>query len=195
MRLDKEQVIEHLLAEKVLAIPTDTVYGLAAVLSEKAIKALIEIKERPPEKPFVVQVDSVEKIKALLEQDLPDFEKLSARFWPGPLTIVLPIKKGSLYSYQDRAAFRIPARQDLLEILEKTGPLAVPSANRSGQAPARSAKEVEAIFGPHFPLFDGGSCLNPIPSSIISYQEKNKSWQLLRKGILSEEEIFSALKT
>ena len=195
MRLKKKEVIERLLNEQVVALPTDTVYGLAAILSDNAMEALIKIKERPPEKPFVVQLPSVELIRPLLPKKVPGFEELAAAFWPGTLTVVLPIIAGCLPHYHEQAAFRVPAKPVLLEILEKTGPLAVPSANKSGQSAATCAEDVESAFGSDFPLLDDGPSTSSLPSSIVAYSEKDgqAQWKLLRKGVLSEKEIFSVL--
>ena len=113
------------------------------------------------------------------------------KFWPGALTTIFPIASGLVPEIAlaggDCCGFRIPDHELTRELLRKTGPILAPSANPSSMDPALTADEVEEYFGADFPVLDGGRCKGAVPSTIIKYH--NESWELLREGTISAEDI------
>lgn len=129
------RAVEVLRAESVVAFPTETVYGLGAdAFSARAIGEVYRLKNRPSWNPLIVHVANVEAARALTESWPSLANELAARFWPGPLTLVLPRARhlAGVGAENDTIAIRIPAHEVALRLLEASGlPLAAPSANRS----------------------------------------------------------------
>lgn len=134
---------------QVVAIPTDTVYGLAARLADpRAIDALFAVKQRPMSMPIAVLCADAAAARALASAWPDAAMRLAARFWPGPLTIVVSadeLLEASLHS-QRGVAVRVPDDEVCRSLLERCGPLAVTSANRHGAPPAASPSEVTEAF-------------------------------------------------
>lgn len=179
--------------EEIIAIPTETVYGLAGnIYSEKAIKKIFETKQRPFFNPLIVHIDSVEKLIDLIEELPEKANQLAASFWPGSLTLVLK-KKDSVSNLitggKDTVAVRIPNHPLILELLAKLDfPLAAPSANPFGSISPTSASHVANYFPESLPMvLDGGACTNGIESTIIGFE--NEEPVLYRLGAISKEEI------
>ena len=155
----------ELLAEgRVVGVPTDTVYGLAAHLS--AQRALFEVKGRPPEKAIAVLVGSVADA---LEMAVfpPAARELAEAHWPGPLTLVLSYRGSKADSGPKTVGLRMPDHPVALELLNLCGPLAVTSANRSGDSPAHSHLEAQDIFGDRIELYLPGVCPGGVASTVI----------------------------
>jgi L-threonylcarbamoyladenylate synthase len=198
MRIDLDRAAA-LLKSGVVAIPTETVYGLAASLhSPAAIEQLFVLKGRPRKNPLIIHVASLAEVKELATALPPDFEKLAA-LWPGPLTLILKADT-KLIPSQVRAglptaAFRIPALPLARELLKKTGPLVAPSANLSGRPSSTEPKHVEEDFGKSFPVLDGGPCQKGLESTILSYggPEAHPAWRILRQGALPLETLTQVL--
>ena len=158
----------------VAAVPTETVYGLAADgRNAGAVRKLYEVKGRPPQKPVSLLVPGLEACEELCEELPPDAVKLAEAFWPGPLTIV--VKKSAavpdiVTAGGDTVGLRCPLHSLTLQLLrEFGGPLATPSANLSGMPSPKSASEVLGALGGRIPyILDGGPCAVGIesPSSI-----------------------------
>ncbi|MDB6081128.1 MAG: Sua5/YciO/YrdC/YwlC family protein, partial [Chlamydiia bacterium] len=171
---------------------TETVYGLAAHLtSESAIKKIFEIKNRPASNPLIIHIQNqAECIKYLTEIPI-DFKVLTDAFWPGPLTLVMPIKEELIPAIARAnlatAGFRVPCHPIAQQLLAKISPLVAPSANLSGKPSATRSDHVEKDFGIDFPLLDGGACSHGVESTILIYQEKR--WYLARKGAISKEAL------
>ncbi len=155
----------QLLAEgRVVGIPTDTVYGLAAHLP--AQRALFEVKGRPPEKAIAVLVGSV--ADALQMAVFPPVARqLADAHWPGPLTLVLTSRGSAVNSGPETVGLRMPDHPVALELLNLCGPLAVTSANRSGDSPAHSHREAQDIFGDRIELYLPGECPGGVASTVI----------------------------
>lgn len=186
MRLLLEEAAETLLQGGVVAVPTETVYGLAASLaSSKAIEEVFALKKRPGNNPLIIHIGRKEQLRELVESFPPGFELLAEAFWPGPLTLVLPVRESAVPERAraglPTAAFRMPAHPIALELLKKTGPLLMPSANLSGRPSATAPEHVEQDFGTAFPVLDGGVCLQGVESTILIYQE---GWKIGRLGAL-----------
>lgn len=191
------EVVEQLKAGQLVAIPTETVYGLAAnALDPKAVSKIFSLKERPIDHPLIVHVSNLNQAKSLVSFFPEKAEILAKKFWPGPLTLVLKkndqvpdLTTGGMQS----VAIRIPNHASTLSILEQCGfPLAAPSANPFGRISPTTALHVEESFGPRSPLtFDGGPCSVGVESTIISFLDQEPC--ILRLGGLAVEEIEKSI--
>lgn len=184
---------EFLLRGEVVAVPTETVYGLAGnALDEKAVLSIFEIKNRPSFDPLIVHTDSLEKVKTFVS-DLPEkAEKLAEHFWPGPLTLLLQKKTivpDLVTSGLDTVAVRIPDHPLILELLRDLDfPLAAPSANPFGYISPTTAAHVNAQLGDKIPyILDGGECEIGIESTIVGFE--NDDVIIYRLGGLAIDEI------
>jgi L-threonylcarbamoyladenylate synthase len=181
-----------------VALPTETVYGLAARAdSEEAIAALYRTKGRPDFNPLIVHVASMEDAERLARFD-ERARRLAARFWPGPLTMVLLLREGAPVAPAVTAglptiALRMPAHPVMRAVLEQTrAPLAAPSANRSGGVSPTGAAHVRESFGEDAPMvLDGGACERGLESTIVALRDGG--WQLLRPGPIGEREVAELL--
>jgi len=182
-----------------VALPTETVYGLAGRAdSEAAIAAIFRAKGRPDFNPLIVHVASLEQAERLAVFDERAL-RLAARFWPGPLTVVLPLREAAPVAPAVTAglptiALRMPAHPLMRAVLEQAGvPLAAPSANRSGAVSPTMAAHVGASFGEAGPpVLDGGPCEQGLESTIVALREGG-GWQLLRPGPIGESAVAEVL--
>lgn len=196
MRISIQQAQDLLNKGDVVALPTETVYGLGASIKHPAaIHTIFVLKGRPSNNPLIIHISDkseIEKFGAVRDES---FEKLVDAFWPGPLTIVLPVEKGLIAAEAlaglSTAAFRMPGHQDVLEVLKGTGPLVMPSANLSGRPSATEIKHVESDFGRDFPVVDGGACQKGLESTVVIMQ--GGKWVIIREGILSAEAFMDVL--
>lgn len=195
MRISLNEAVEFIKKGKVVAIPTETVYGLAASIQfEEAIEEIFLLKGRPNTNPLIVHLPYFQALNeyCIIE---PHLQKLADAFWPGPLTIVLEATLNKIPSIAraglSTVAFRVPAHPLTKQLLCETGPLVAPSANLSGRPSSTSVEHVEQDFGNHFPVLDGGICQEGLESTIITYQEGQ--WKIIRKGALSAEEFVKIL--
>lgn len=177
-------------------MPTETVYGLAgSIESRAAIAAIFSLKKRPPQNPLIVHVAEASEILRFSKTFPPFFKELADAFWPGPLTLVIPVEPASILP-EIRAelftqAFRIPAHPLARELLFRVGPLIAPSANLSGRPSAVSRAHVESDFGSDFPVLDGGECQKGVESTILIWSEEK--WRLGRLGAIAAEAFISLL--
>lgn len=178
---------------KVVAIPTETVYGLAAnIFNPKAVARVFEIKGRPLSHPLIVHVPEISKIQELVAQFPDKARTLAEAFWPGPLTMVL--RKSSLVpdivtGGLRTVAIRIPNHPVILEILRLCEvPLAAPSANPFGTLSPTCAEHVREMLGTEIDLIvDGGPCSVGVESTIVGFHDDIAT--LLRPGGLAIESI------
>ncbi len=183
---------------EIVAVPTETVYGLAVdAANEEAVQALYEAKGRPEDKPFVLQFGSVAAALAWGSFDGPA-ARLAERFWPGPLTLIVPkpteAKLASrVTSGGTTIGIRIPDNETALALLRAAGrPLAITSANLSGEPGARSAAEIPSPLKARLGLvLDGGDCPIGVASTVVD--TTGSSLRILRQGTLSASEIEKAL--
>jgi L-threonylcarbamoyladenylate synthase len=181
-----------------VALPTETVYGLAARAdSEEAIAAIYRAKARPEFNPLIVHVTGLEQAGRLAELGARA-RLLAERFWPGPLTMVLPLRDGAPVAAAVTAglptiALRMPAHRLMQAVLrEAEVPLAAPSANRSGSVSPTSAAHVVASFADAAPpVLDGGACERGLESTIVALREGG--WQLLRPGPIAQSAVAAVL--
>ncbi|MEI6417659.1 MAG: L-threonylcarbamoyladenylate synthase, partial [Sphingomonadales bacterium] len=156
-----------------VAVPTETVYGLAARADDGAAVARIyAAKGRPSFNPLIVHVTGVEQAATLVEIS-PLAARLMAAFWPGPLTLVLPLRPGApvaglVTAGLDTLALRCPAHAVMQALIAAVGPLAAPSANASGRISPTRAAHVAASLGDAVGLIlDGGACAAGVESTIV----------------------------
>ena len=182
----------------VVALPTETVYGLAARIdNEAALKDIFKIKERPFFDPLIVHVHSIEQAKEYCVWN-EWAEILAKNFWPGPLTLVLTKKDNVntlITSGLDTVGLRCPKHPLTLNILKTIDvPLAAPSANKFGKTSPTTAEHVKVSL-PGVPVVEGGSCDVGIESTIISIQTQPQiSIELLRPGMVQWSEIQQSFK-
>jgi L-threonylcarbamoyladenylate synthase len=185
-------------AGRLVAVPTETVYGLAARAdSAEAVAGIYRAKGRPDFNPLIVHVPGVTEAEALAHLD-GRARALAAAFWPGPLTLVQPKRDeaplaAAVTAGLPTVALRSPAHPAMRAVLEATGlPLAAPSANRSGGVSPTSAAHVAASLGGKVNLIlDGGTCAQGIESTILALRESG--WQILRPGPITEAQISAVL--
>lgn len=193
MRISLEQAIAELKQGEVVAIPTETVYGLAAdATNDTALKKIFAIKQRPADHPLIVHISDISQVTDWVTV-FPDVAiRLAKAFWPGPLTLVLPAKSHVsrvVRGDEPTVALRVPSHPLALALLKQSGlNVAAPSANLFTQLSPTTAQHVEAGLGEAMPVLDGGACNVGIESTIVSVAA-NGQWQLLRPGMISEEEI------
>lgn len=191
--------VQRLREGGLVALPTETVYGLAARGdSAEAVAAIYRTKGRPDFNPLIVHVADIDMAKSIARFDARA-EALAARFWPGPLTLVLPLIEGAAIAPAVTAglstiALRQPAHPLARRVLEKLHlPLAAPSANRSnGVSPTSAAHVLQSLGDRAPPVLDGGSCQAGLESTIIALR-RNGEWSLLRPGPVTAADLQSVL--
>ena len=157
---------------RLVVLPTDTVYGVAAdAFNANAVKRLLEAKGRGRQSPPPVLVPDVATLRAIAAEVPEPIERLVEAFWPGGLTIVLPAQPSlswDLGDTQGTVAVRMPAQRVALEILEETGPLAVSSANLTGQLAATTAQQAFDMLGESVEVYlDAGEPEGGVASTIL----------------------------
>ena len=194
---DIAKAIEILNNEDVVAIPTETVYGLAGnIFSEKAIRKIFEVKQRPLFNPLIVHIYSVDQLKDIVSEFPKEAQLLAKAFWPGSLTLILK-KKSSIPDLitagKDSVAVRIPNHPVTLSLLKQLSfPLAAPSANPFNRISPTNALHVEDYFKNSIKMvLEGGECKNGIESTIIGFE--NSEPILYRLGAISIEEIENVI--
>ncbi len=188
-----EKAAEFLRQEDVVAIPTETVYGLAGnAYSEKAIKRIYEVKNRPFFNPLIVHIKSIDELPKIATNIPPMAYELAKTFWPGPLTMVLdkqPSIPELVTGGKSTVAVRLPAHPLTLELLNHLDfPLVAPSANPFNYLSPTSAQHVKDQLGDKIPyILDGGDCEKGVESTIIGF--KGNEPILYRLGAISMEDI------
>ena len=187
------RAVALLKAGRPVALPTETVYGLAAVAADGAAVARVyAAKGRPGFNPLIVHVADVAQAATLVEIG-PVAAALMARFWPGPLTMVLPLREGApvaglVTAGLSTLAVRCPAHGVMQAVIAAVGPLAAPSANASGRLSATCAAHVAASLGGRISLIlDGGPCMGGIESTIVGVD--GTAVTLLRPGAVAAEAL------
>lgn len=193
----KIKVAARLILEgKLVAFPTETVYGLGAdALNEEAVKRIFEAKGRPADNPLIVHIADFNDLKKLAREVPKEAKLLAERFWPGPLTIVLPKKDevplvttGGL----DTVAVRMPAHEIALALIRASTPVAAPSANISGKpSPTLAEHVVDDFYGRIEAIIDGGPTKVGVESTVIDLSSERPT--LLRPGGLPLEEIEAVI--
>ncbi|HEY61002.1 MAG TPA: threonylcarbamoyl-AMP synthase [Anaerolineae bacterium] len=180
---------------KVIAIPTDTVYGIACLVDNtEAIKRIYEIKGREKTKALPVLIGEYDQLLCIAEELNTCAQKLAKKFWPGALTLIISRnpKLPNILSPYATIGVRMPEHDWLRKLINQSGPLAATSANLSGTSNPRKASEVlDQLEAKIEIIMDGGTCRKGIPSTIVDCTgEKVK---ILRQGGLLEDAILSCL--
>jgi L-threonylcarbamoyladenylate synthase len=193
-----ERAARLLCAGRLVAFPTETVYGLgAAATSERAVAAIFSAKGRPRFNPLIVHIPGLAEAEELAEFDARA-RRIATRFWPGPLSLVLPRRGDSGLSLLasaglDTVALRAPAHPVAQTLLRASGlPIAAPSANRSGRVSPTEAAHVAAELGDQVALIlDGGRTLVGVESTVLDLS--GEAATLLRSGGVTLEELIRLL--
>lgn len=194
---DINKAVAILNSEDVVAIPTETVYGLAAnIYSEKAIRKIFEVKQRPLFNPLIVHLHSITQLENIVTDFPNKAKKLAEAFWPGSLTLVM--KKNDaipnlISAGKDTVAVRIPNHPVTLQLLKALDfPLAAPSANPFNRISPTQALHVEQYFKNDIQMvLEGGNCTSGIESTIIGFEGEEAV--LYRLGAISLEDIEAVI--
>jgi L-threonylcarbamoyladenylate synthase len=192
-----DQAAGLLRSGRLVAFPTETVYGLGAnALDPAAVQRIFEAKGRPLSSPLIVHVARVEMARGLALVWPEKAEALALKFWPGPLTIVVPKRDlipDIVTAGLPSVGLRMPAHPLALELLKATGlPLAAPSANRFTQVSPTTAQHVRDGLGDAVDLvLDGGPCMVGIESTVLSLAGDTP--RILRAGMISQPEIEAVI--
>ncbi len=179
---------------KIVAIPTETVYGLAgSIFDEEAIKSIFIAKGRPQDNPLIAHICSIEQVNDICSEFPEKAKELAEKFWPGPLTMVLKRKEcvpDRVTAGLDTVAVRFPSHPVANKIIKEAGiPLVAPSANLSGKPSTTSAKHCINDLNGKIPMIvDGGECKYGLESTIIDASVT--PMVLLRPGAVAIEEIL-----
>lgn len=184
-------------AGEVVAVPTETVYGLAGdAMNGNAIKKIFEAKGRPADNPLIVHISNLDMLDGIVREFNADAQKLATAFWPGPLTIIMP--KGEKVCKEttaglDSVGVRMPSNKIAREIISRSGvPFSAPSANISGKPSPTSAQDVFYDMNGKIPLIiDGGESDAGVESTVISVLDETPI--ILRPGIITKENIEKVL--
>ncbi len=178
-----------------VAFPTDTVYGVGAlVFSSQAIEGIFTVKARSAEKAIPILIGDLQDLAKVASEVTPVAGKLAARFWPGPLTLIVPKHPDvpEAVSSTSTVGVRIPDHPVARLLLRLVGPLAVTSANLSGQASPTTAEEVFSQLGGRIALIlDGGKTPGGVPSTVVNCLGAEPV--ILREGPISRQEIMTFL--
>lgn len=177
-------------AGQCLVFPTDTVYGIAAdCRNAQAVQGLLNAKQRGRDMPPPILAADLEDLVEIVDFSAAALA-LAQKFWPGALTLILPMASGAglnLGDLTDSVAVRIPDHDSTRKLLKATGPLAVSSANINGLAAALTVSEAVTQLGENVALYlDGGPASGPVPSTIISLLDQPK---IIRLGRLSADTL------
>ncbi len=190
-------VIAHLGERRVLAYPTETVYGFGTAVDHESVEALVRMKQRPPSKPFLLLIAGSAMLDRLGLALTPSAANLAARFWPGPLTLVLPggdhRVPARLRGPEGGVAVRWTPHEGLQTLLRAYGePITSTSANRPGVPPAATATEIvtqwtEVIHRGLLMVLDGGRLPDSPPSTVVDCTGRRP--RVIRPGVLSADHL------
>lgn len=182
---------------EVVAIPTETVYGLAAnIFQEEALQKIYQIKQRPAQNPLIVHIAQTKWLSEICTNIPQKAYQLMEAFWPGPLTLILPKtnKVNSIVSAgQPTVGVRMPAHQLTLELLQQLDfPVAAPSANPYTKISPTNAAMVDHFYQGKLPVLDGGACKSGLESTILAFEQNQVI--CLRLGAISLEQLEEVLQ-
>lgn len=197
--LSEKEIIEAAKIIKnggLVAFPTETVYGLGAdALNPHAVAKIFEAKERPSFDPLIVHIADIDNLNVLAQEINENVYKLAEKFWPGPLTIVLPKKPivpDIVTSGLDTVGIRMPNNVIALSLIRNAAcPIAAPSANKFGRISPTNAMHVRKQLTDIECILDGGSTTVGIESTVISVHEDG--FVILREGIITKDDLTSVI--
>ena len=196
-RDELERAARLIRAGGLVAFPTETVYGLGAnALNAEAVERIFSVKGRPHESPVIIHTGTIEMARTLVQHWPREAEILANRYWPGPLTLVLPKHPNIpavVTAGLDTVALRVPSHPIALALIREAGlPIAAPSANRFAQLSPTSAEHVRKALGNDVDMIlDGGPTSVGIESTVVSLARDVPC--LLRPGIISSAELESLI--
>lgn len=180
-----------------VVIPTDTVYGIAAdAFQPNAVKKLLEAKGRGRQSPPPVLIPGIPTLDALAESVPDEVRALVAAFWPGGLTVILPARTSLMWDLGEThgtVALRMPSNHIALELLSETGPLAVSSANLTGQPAAQTAEQAQGMLGDSVAVYLAEGESGELASTIVDATmlgEEGGTLRIVREGAISREAII-----
>ena len=192
-----EEAVDFLQRDEVVAIPTETVYGLAAnAFSDTAVSRVFETKGRPSYNPLIVHIANYERLTDLVSSFPENAKKLADKFWPGPLTLLLTKRDSvsdQITAGKSTVAIRMPSHpiaQDLLKKLDF--PLVAPSANRFKHISPTKPSHVCDSLGADVPIIDGGECKLGLESTIVGFDDHGRP-VVFRQGTISLESLQEVL--
>lgn len=195
-----DYIVSCLRKGDVVALPTDTFYGLAVdPVNLHAVEQIYQIKSRPKNKPLSLLIASLAQAYELARDTDALLDKLAEQFWPGPLTIIvragckLPLR---VTANTGNVALRVPATAIARAVVERFGlPITATSANLQGASECSSAECVRDQLGDRIPLIiDGGSTGQAQPTTIVDLTLGEERWKILREGAIPTHEIVAALQ-
>ena len=191
-----QEATELLKQDAIVALPTETVYGLAVKYSsQKGIEALYDLKGRSKQKPLTINLYTAEDINQFIQYEPEGLQLLMSSYWPGPLTLVIDVKEEFILPIvrngDKTCGFRVPDHKLTREIIKEVGPIVLPSANLSGNVPATEATQIKLEFNDRVPVLDGGVCRIGVASTVLAFLEGR--WQILREGAISKETLRDLL--
>jgi L-threonylcarbamoyladenylate synthase len=180
----------------VVAIPTETYYGLGVdPFDEKAVARLLSVKEREPGKPILVLIGSLDQLESCVTEVPPAASVLIEAFWPGPLTLVFPVRPAlptNLSAGTGMVGMRLSSCRPLTDLLQRIGPLTGTSANRTGHPPARTAEAVQEHLHHAVDLIvDAGPTPGGLPSTVVEVQT---TLRIIRAGAIAPAALDAALR-
>jgi len=194
---DIDRALAALKAVQAIVFPTETFYGVAVdALNPRALDRLLELKGRDPDKPVALIAADLAMVTAVVKEFPPAARRLAHKFWPGPLTIVLPARpelSPTLTNREGGVGIRISPHPLALELARRLGsPLTATSANLAGHPPARTLGEARAVFGDAIAAYvDGGTLDGSLPSTVVALE--GERIKILRAGAISEQRVRQAL--
>jgi L-threonylcarbamoyladenylate synthase len=191
-----ETAAKYIQEGKLVAFPTETVYGLGANgLDPMAVAKIFELKERPSFDPLILHIASLDQLTELVKTTDERVYQLAEKFWPGPLTMVLPKSErvpDLVTSGLPTVGIRMPSNPIALDLISQSGcPIAAPSANKFGRISPTTAAHVQKQLPDVDYILDGGKTTVGIESTIIRLTDKG--FQILRNGIITREELETVL--
>jgi L-threonylcarbamoyladenylate synthase len=193
---DIEKAAKYIQEGKLVAFPTETVYGLGGnALNPLAVAKIFELKERPSFDPLIMHIASIAQLEKLVLSTDERIYKLAEKFWPGPLTMILPksnIVPDIVTSGLPTAGIRMPGNEIALELIRISDcPIAAPSANKFGRISPTTAAHVKKQLPNVDYIIDGGKTTVGLESTIINLTDFG--FQILRNGIITKEELETIL--
>jgi L-threonylcarbamoyladenylate synthase len=187
-----------MLAGGIVGIPTETVYGIGVVPRPEALAAVIAAKQRPEEKGIALLIDGLDQVAGLVTLTTPA-RRLAAHYWPGALTLVLPLLRPELVPEavtggRDTVGLRVPDHPAPRALARQLGPIAVTSANRSGEPPAQVPEELIASVGHSLALvLDDGPVRGGVASTVVAV-DRDGGLEVLREGAIGVAEVFAVAR-
>ncbi len=198
MNLSIKEAAEKIRSGGLVAFPTETVYGLGAnALDAAAVQKIYKLKGRPAASPLIVHVASIEMAQKVVAEWPPLAQELARKWWPGPLTLVLPkspVIPDIVTAGLSTVGVRMPNHPMALELIREAGvPIAAPSANRFMELSPTTAEHVQRAFGDSLDILDGGPAQVGIESTVVAIE--NGELKLLRPGMISLGELEAVVET